>query len=81
MTDDLVAGQENPLAGLTQSQADAHVEYYAEKVERAEESLKTMKAHLKTLKSASKNLPPITGPSDDGTRVDAEGAESRIADQ
>jgi hypothetical protein len=71
--------EQNPLEGLTAAQADEHIRYYEDKVEHAEENARAMKTALKELKQARKNLPAIqSSDSDNGTRVDAESAESRV---
>jgi hypothetical protein len=67
----------NPLVGLTEAQADAHIDRYAAKVEAAEASVKAQKAHLKDLRQARRDLPAVE-PGGNGTRAQAASAEGTV---
>jgi prefoldin subunit 5 len=66
--------ESNPLAGLTQDQADEAIERLQAKIAEREDSLKVAKAHLRDLKAARKDLVPPQPPGD-GTRAQAQTAE------
>ena len=66
----------NPLAGLTEREADQAIDRFAAKVDTAEADLKAAKDHLKAMKAARKTLTePEAAPEDNGTRADAQAAE------
>jgi multidrug resistance efflux pump len=48
----------NPLAGLTEDEADQAIERFQAKVDQADEHAKAVKAHLKAMKAARKDLEP-----------------------
>jgi hypothetical protein len=72
--------ESNPLAGLTEREADQAISRFQAKVDANDESLKAQKAHLKAMKAARKTLnePVPVDAQGNGTKADADPAELAV---
>jgi multidrug resistance efflux pump len=71
--------QTNPLAGLTEQEADDAIGRLQAKVDAQEEHLKAAKAHLKAMKAARRDLePPVPLDQRGATAVEAHAEPAAI---